>query len=317
MHTHTCEARPNILIPHGHYHTLRYSLTLSTAADTLTPYSHTCAHAHTHTHTHTHTCTYSPFDLKHSCSHPTSHTHMPPSGLTHTHAQTHRLETHQNHCGQRSLKNDCLSVVPRGGGHPEAWAEGHTTGDLGIPWGKGQADPERAPWVWTVLPGKGDSTNTGQRREPTNGRGRRWPRWLVSEEGGSTIDVTRGWTNGGAFGWGWLWGQGLETGGALLTSVGRGPELAGLRQGAFPSPAWPVSCLVCVSRGLCMCECAHVRMYVCICQCAPAFIELCVLGTLVCIFVCVLACVCVYINMPTHKVFRDPSYCVLCTFVLT
>lgn len=114
MHTHTCGARPDILIPHRHYHT-----------QVLLDSKHSCWHSnplftHARVHTHTLSCTYSPFDLKHSCSHPTSHTHMPLSGLTHTHAQTHRLETHQNHCGQRSLKNDRLSVVPRGGGHPEA-----------------------------------------------------------------------------------------------------------------------------------------------------------------------------------------------------
>ena len=112
--------------------------------------------------------------------------------------------------------------------------------------------------------------------------------------------MTQGWTNGGASGWGWLGGQGPETGGALLASVGRGPELAGLQQGAFPSPAWPASCLVWVSWGLCMCECARVHLCVCIRQCAPAFVELCVLGTLVCIFVCTY--ICVYINTPTHKV---------------
>lgn len=129
--------------------------------------------------------------------------------------------------------------------------------------------------------------------------------------------MTQGWTNGGASGWGWLGGQGPETGGVvLLASVGRGLELAGLWQGAFPSPVWPASCLVFVSWGLCMCECARVHVCVCILQCAPAFIELCVLGPLVCIFVCVLACVCIYKHGHPQSGW-GPSYCAPCTFVLT
>lgn len=105
---------------------------------------------------------------------------------------------------------------------------------------------------------------------------------------------------------------------ALLASVGRGPEPAVLRRGGFPSLVLPASCLVCVSWGLCMGECACVRVCVYIHQRAPASVELCVLGTLVvvhlCASLCVHLCVCVYIA--TRKVFRDPSGGTSCTFVL-
>lgn len=117
--THTCGARPDILISQALSHS-GTPWTLSTAAG-RTLFTRTRVHTHTHSHAHTVL-----LDLKNSCSHPPA-IHMPLSGLTHTHAQTHRLETHQNHCGQRSLKNDRLSVVPRGRS-PRRPRLGHTTG---------------------------------------------------------------------------------------------------------------------------------------------------------------------------------------------
>ena len=129
--------------------------------------------------------------------------------------------------------------------------------------------------------------------------------------------MTQGWTNGGASGWGWLGGQGPETGGWWSFSPQWGEGWSWLDCGRvhFPArfgqhPAW-CACLgvfVCVNVRVCMC--------VCILQCAPAFIELCVLGPLVCIFVCVLACVCIYKHGHPQSGW-GPSYCTPCTFVLT
>ena len=107
---------------------------------------------------------------------------------------------------------------------------------------------------------------------------------------------------------------------ALLASVGRGPEPAVLRQGGFPSLVLPASCLVCVSWGLCMGECARVCMCVCIHQRAPASVELCVLGTLVvhlCASSYVHLCVCVCTYPPTKcsGTLLDAPHVPLCSYV--
>lgn len=137
---------------------------------------------------------------------------------------------------------------------------------------------------------------------------------LVREEGGSTIDVTQGWTNGGASGWGWLGARDQETGGwSFSPQWGEGwswldcgrcisqPGLASIRPGVRV-----LGSLYVWNVRVCMC--------VCILQCAPAFIGTFVSWGLCGASLCVLACV--YINMATYKV-DGPSYCAPCTFVLT
>lgn len=124
---------------------------------------------------------------------------------------------------------------------------------------------------------------------------------LVREEGGSTIDVTQGWTNGGASGWGWLGARDQRLGWSFSPQWGEGAGAGWIVAGCISQPVWPASCLVCVSWGLCMCECARVHVCVCILRCACLHRTLCPGASRVHLCVCTER-VCVYINMATHKV---------------
>lgn len=133
-----------------------------------------------------------------------------------------------------------------------------------------------------------------------------------ARRGGSTIDVTLGWTNDGAFGWSWLGGPRARDQAAILASVRKGPVPLWCSRVGFPAGLHHVSCLVCVSWSLCMCVCvctcvfACAHTLICNCQCAidnSTSVELCVFGTLavhLCVSLCALACAHVCVCMCVH-----------------
>lgn len=92
--------------------------------------------------------------------------------------------------------------------------------------------------------------------------------WLMAEaadgrdgrsarKGGSTIDVTRGWTNDGAFGWSWLGAMDQRSGGHSHLSRERA-RAAVLQGGGFPSPAPRHILRMCLGVFICVSVCAHV-----------------------------------------------------------